>query len=115
MNLLAQIDNKVDILNNVGPEYKAFGNLSIGGLIGGFITLIMIVAAVVFFFMLVIGGLRWITSGGDKAQTEGARNQITAALVGLIIVFGAFAIASLVNTLFNINVFNFVLPTIVGK
>lgn len=115
MNLLAQVETEVNILNNVGDQYKAFGNLSLGALIGGFITVIMIVAAVVFFFMLVIGGLRWITSGGDKGQTEGARNQITAALVGLIIVFGAFAIASLVDSLFGINVFSFNLPQIVGE
>ena len=40
-------------------------------------------------------------SGGDKANTEAARNQITAALVGLVIVFAAWAILTLVDTFFG--------------
>ena len=74
-------------------------------IIGAALLLILIVAAVVFFFMLVIGGVRWILSGGDKAQTEAARNQITAALIGLVIVFAAWAIANLLEIFFGIDLF----------
>ncbi len=81
-------------------------------IIGGFINLAIVVAAIIFFFMLVIGGIRWITSGGDKAQTEAARSQITAALVGLVIVFAAWAIAQLIGNLFGFNIFKLTLPQI---
>lgn len=80
-------------------------NFTIPQLISGAIQLLMIAAAVIFFFMLVIGGIRWILSGGDKQQTEAARNQITAALVGLIIVFAAWAIVQLLSTFFGIDIF----------
>ncbi len=84
-------------------------------LISALITGALIIAAIVFFFMLLVGGIRWITSGGDKAQTEAARSQITAALVGLVIVFAAWAIAQLIGTFFGISIFtNLQLPT-VGK
>jgi len=53
---------------------------------------------------LVIGGIKWIASGGDKAQTESARNQITAALVGLVIVFAAWAILALIKVFFGIDI-----------
>lgn len=92
-------------------EFTGLQGITVGGIISGAITLVLIVAGVIFFFMLIIGGLRWILSGGDKAQTESARSQITAALVGLVIVFAAFAIATLVNSLFGINIMNFTLPT----
>lgn len=75
-----------------GGQFDAVQNLTAGGLIGGFIKMALVVAALVFFFILVIGGIRWIVSGGDKQQTENARGQITAALVGLVIVFAAWAI-----------------------
>lgn len=65
---------------------------------------ILAVAGLIFFFMLIIGGLRWILSGGDKGSTEQARGQITAALIGLIIVFSAWAIARLISAIFQINV-----------
>lgn len=67
------------------------------------ITLLVIVGGLVFFFMLLFGAIKWITSGGDKSQVEGARSQITNALIGLVILFSVWAIANLVETIFGIN------------
>ena len=95
-----------------GGDFAVLGGLTIGGIVAGLIRLILVIAALVFFFILVIGGIRWIASGGDKTQTEAARNQITAALVGLVIVFAAWAIVQLINTFFGINIFELSLPTV---
>lgn len=99
---------------NLRPEGGLAGgltNLTVGGIVTALIRLILVIAALAFFFILVIGGIRWIASGGDKAQTEAARNQITAALVGLVIVFAAWAIIQLINTFFGVNIFELSLPT----
>lgn len=90
-------------------------NFTIPALITASIQLLFVVAAIIFFFMLVIGGIKWILSGGDKAQTEGARNQITAALVGLVIVFAAWAIVQLLGTFFGITIFNGLTIPVVGR
>src|SRR3972149_6495798 len=68
---------------NLSPQgqWTNLGGLTIPGIIAGFITAVLIIAAVVFFFILVIGGIRWITSGGDKANTEAASGQIAAPSV----------------------------------
>jgi ABC-type multidrug transport system fused ATPase/permease subunit len=87
-----------------GSGFENLTTLSFADLISYAIQLILIVAAVLFFFLLVLGGIRWITSGGDKGQTEAARNQITAALVGLVIVFAAWAIVQLVETFFGVRI-----------
>lgn len=87
-----------------GGNFTNIEGLTITALVSGLVRLAIIVAAVVFFFWLVLGGIRWIMSGGDKAKTEEARSQITAALVGLVIVFSAWAIAQLINTLFGFNI-----------
>ena len=81
-------------------------DFTIPKLISTGIQLLFVIAAIIFFFMLVIGGIRWILSGGDKGQTEAARNQITAALVGLVIVFAAWAIVQLLGTFFGVEIFN---------
>lgn len=94
-----------------GGQFSQLGNLTVGGIISGAIRFVLVIAALVFFFILVIGGIKWIASGGDKAQTESARNQITAALVGLVIVFAAWAIVQLINTFFGVNIFELTLPT----
>lgn len=93
-------------------DFAKLGGLTVPGIVSGFIRLALVVAALVFFFILVIGGIRWIASGGDKAQTENARNQITAALVGLVIVFAAWAILALIRTFFGVDIFSLTLPTV---
>lgn len=80
-------------------------SITLTQIISAALLLILVVAAIIFFIMLVIGGVRWIISGGDKGQTEAARNQITAALIGLVIVFAAWAIANLIEIFFGINLF----------
>jgi TRAP-type C4-dicarboxylate transport system permease small subunit len=92
-------------------QFSALGNLTVPSIVSGLIRLTVVIAAIVFFFILVIGGIRWIASGGDKAQTEAARSQITSALVGLVIVFAAWAIVQLINVFFHVNIFSLSIPT----
>ena len=66
------------------------------------ISLILIVAGLVAFVYLLLGGIKWITSGGDKGQVEAARNQIIQALIGLIVVFAAWGIIVLFQKLTGI-------------
>ena len=99
--LLAQVDINLGVPTNSG--FENLTDVSIGALISSAIQLVLVLAAIIFFFILVIGGIKWITSGGDKGQTEAARNQITAALVGLVIVFAAWAIIQLIGGFFGVN------------
>lgn len=107
-NLLAQQEIN---LNDLGEDFADITTLRFENIVSGFIQLILVVAGLAFFFILVIGGVKWILSGGDKAQTEGARNQITAALVGLVIVFSAWAIAQLIYAFFGVDILNLTLPS----
>lgn len=98
-------------LQDIGTNFSGLKNLTVPAIVSGFIRMALVIAAIVFFFILVIGGIKWIASGGDKAQTESARNQITAALVGLVIVFAAWAIIALIQTFFGINIFQLTIPS----
>ena len=94
-----------------GPGFEGLLNITLVSILQGAIRLVLIVAAIVFFFVLVIGGIQWITSGGDKAGTEAARKRITNALIGLAIVFAAWAIIALIQALFDVNILNLQIPT----
>lgn len=112
-NLIAANSDKTLELKSSGGDFSGLTTLNLPNIISAFIKLSMVVAALIFFFMLIIGGIRWIASGGDKGQTEAARNQITAALVGLVIVFAAWAIVNLISVFFpGINIFTLSIPTI---
>jgi hypothetical protein len=95
-------------------QFENLRNVTFASFVRAAIVLVLVVAAIIFFFMLVFGGIKWITSGGDKGQTEAARNQITAALIGLVIVFSAWAILQIVGTFFQIDLFNLNLMNAVG-
>ncbi len=99
-------------INNVDDSFSKLKDVSISGMISGAINIVLIVVTVVFFFILVIGGLKWITSGGDEKKVAAARAQITNALIGLAIVFAAWAILALIKTLFGVDIggTNFGLP-----
>lgn len=90
---------------NLNP--KGFGSdltsLSVPGIVSGAISLAILLVALVFFFILILGGLKWVMSGGDQKNVESARNQITNALIGLAIVFAAFAIMKLIEIIFGIS------------
>lgn len=102
-------EDKIDI--SPKNEFANLANISMASLISGGIRLVLVVAAVVFFFILVIGGIQWIVSGGDKTGVETARKRITNALIGLAIVFVAWAIVTLIYTLFGVNIFSLEIPT----
>lgn len=102
---------------NIMPQgqFSNLGQVTIASIVSALVILVLIVAALVFFFMLVIGGVRYITSGGDKGQTEAARGQITAALIGLVIVFAAWAIINLINIFFDINILSLNIQSAVNQ
>lgn len=83
------------------------GNIKIGDvgqLISALVGTLLIIAALLAFFFLILGGIQWITSGGDKAGMEAARNKITHAIVGLIIVGAAWAIMILVQNFLGVSI-----------
>src|SRR3989344_1468338 len=77
---------------------------NLGSLISSIVALLLIVSALAAFLYLVMGGIRWITSGGDKAAVDSARNQIQAALLGLFIVFAAWAFMIVLEQFFGVSV-----------
>lgn len=46
--------------------------------------------------MIIVGGIRWLTSGGNEEQVELAKKTISAALIGMVIVLLAWAIVTYV-------------------
>lgn len=67
------------------------------------IQFILVVAVILAFVFLVIGGIKWILSGGDKGGTEAAKGTITAALIGLVIVFVAWMLLNVIGNFFGVD------------
>ena len=80
-------------------------------LITSLIALLLIIALLASLFYLLLGGIQWITSGGDKAGVEAAQKKIQAALIGLIIVFSVWALFRLVGTFLGVNLETLSIPS----
>jgi hypothetical protein len=104
----------IDLGPPAGAGLEGLAKISIANMVPVVIQVALIVAAVVALIFLIIGGIKWITSGGDKTAVEGARNTITAALIGLVIVFAAWAIIKLIETFFGTSILTegLTIPTI---
>lgn len=110
----AEVNNPIDAC----PDDKSFkvlcdlGAGNFGAILGPLITLIFVIAILISLGFLIFGGIRWITSGGDKGGVEGARNIIVAALVGLVIVFLSYFVLNLILQFFfeGVSLSNLPLP-----
>ena len=98
-------------LKPTGTTWDTLGTLTLPVIATTLIRLVLVIVALIAFGFLIVGGVKWITSGGDKEATAGAQKTITAALVGLLIVFAAWAIAQLVSVFFGVDILT---PTFVG-
>ena len=100
--------------NKIVPEETLGKITDIVAIIRAVVQFILVVAFVLAFIMLLIGGIRWITAGGDEKGVAGARNMITAALIGLVIVLVAYAIILLVETFFGVSIISggITIPTV---
>lgn len=76
-------------------------------LLPNLVSLALLIAGVVFLAIMIVGGITWITSGGDKQAIESARSRITNALIGIVIVLSIFAIVKIIEIFFGISLLAF--------
>jgi len=98
------------IINNPALSNRIAGLTSeefISRLLSVVLGLAFIIGSLAFFFIFIIGGIEWITSGGDKVKVDDAKRKLTNALVGLILLFSIFAIANLIDRVFGVNITSF--------
>ena len=62
------------------------GTTKVNNIIKTVIDLFSLVVGVVAVIMIIIGGLKYITSGGDSGNITGAKNTILYAVIGLVVV-----------------------------
>lgn len=86
----------------------------IGSLIGNAINLIFVAAAILALIFLIIGGVKWLTSQGEKEGVTKARETIVAAVVGLVIVFLSYIIINfLLNLFVGVNLASLSFPSLI--
>ncbi len=94
-------DVKIDPIDT-GKGYAT----NFGTMFSSILNVVMLVAAILVFAYMIWGGVEWITSGGDKSKAESARNKLTAAIIGLVIIAASYAVVTLVVQFLGFKDFN---------
>jgi hypothetical protein len=102
---IAYADTSISSFDSSGIPFTDLGKL-----LSNVLALLFFFAGLLAFIFIIIGGIQWITAGGDAKAASAARDRITAAVVGLLVVVAAFAITLILNAVFGINLFNFRFP-----
>ena len=75
-----------------------FGN---AGIFTSITNVLLFVIGAVAVIMIIIGGLRYVTSGGNSASISAAKNTILYAIIGIIVALLAYAIIHFVINSFS--------------
>ena len=90
---IGTISEGADSARGAQQPNNLFGDAGIFSQISSVLLFIVGAIAVI---MIVIGGLRYVISGGDSAQVQSAKNTILYALVGIIVAILAYAAVNFV-------------------
>lgn len=84
-------------------DYPPFGGFDLNEdqdlnqLIAWFYYFIVAIAGLSAFVMLVWGGVQWLTSAGNPTKITEAKDRMTSALLGLLIILGSWLILQVIN------------------
>lgn len=84
-----QIQNGVNQISN-GPS----GDLTLS--VKNVVNVLLFALGMIAVIMIVIGGFRYVLSGGDSSSITAAKNTIFYAVIGLVVAILAFAIVNFV-------------------
>ncbi|KKT67474.1 MAG: hypothetical protein UX25_C0022G0009 [Candidatus Woesebacteria bacterium GW2011_GWC2_45_9] len=98
---LAQIN--FERVQNIGLPNFRFKDLFIGDVLTSFIPYLFVAAGVLLLLYLVYGGLGLMLSRGDPKGVQSAKDKITGALVGFIIVFVSYWLVQIVGKILGIT------------
>ena len=90
-------------------QIQTIDSLSLQKIVSWAITLTLSVAVLLTLVFLLVGGLKWIMSQGDKKQLEGAQKTIQYAIIGLVVILLSFFIINFIGLLFGVNLLSVIL------
>lgn len=92
------VEGGIDAAKGADQPEDLFG---MGGTLSTVSNVLLFIVGAVAVIMIVIGGLRYVTSGGDSTNVSAAKNTILYALVGVIVALLAYAAVRFVVSSFT--------------
>lgn len=90
---VAGVDNGAAAARGQGQPLDLFG---VGGTFSTITNVLLFIIGAVAVIMIVIGGMRYVLSGGDSSQITAAKNTILYAIIGIVVAILAYAAVNFV-------------------
>jgi hypothetical protein len=74
------------------------------------LNLVIPLLGIALFVLVVVGGFQYMTAGGDPKQAEKARQTITSAIIGLVVVVGVWFVFQILSTITGLDLLDFAIP-----
>ncbi len=100
--------NKIAV--DIGTSFSGSTGLKeltdVGTLVSSITSNAVVLAGIIFLFLLIFGGIGIISGAGSENPEQVAKGKqaVTAAIIGFILVFGAYWIVQLVGRVTGINI-----------
>ncbi|HUO61868.1 MAG TPA: hypothetical protein VMT96_00245 [Candidatus Bathyarchaeia archaeon] len=86
-----------------GDAASLFGDGGQGGIFRTITNVLLFLIGAISVIMLIIGGIRYVVSGGDSTAVQNAKNTILYAIVGVVVAILAYAVVNFVINSFTSN------------
>jgi len=100
----------IQINTNLPGKGATTGQNAVGGFIQNFYTFALLISGILAFGAIVWGGIRYATGRGNSSSESEGKSWITNALIGLLLLAGAWIILQTINP----NILNLTLPALPG-
>lgn len=84
-----------------GDAASLFGEGGQGGIFRTITNVLLFLIGAISVIMLIVGGIRYVVSGGDSTAVQNAKNTILYAIVGVVVAILAYAVVNFVITSFS--------------
>ena len=92
-NAFTDIGPLEKVAGNDGAGYETSAENTVERMISKVITTALTFVGVVFLILAIYAGYNWMTAQGDEEKVTKAKDTLTAAIIGLVIVIAAYAIS----------------------
>lgn len=96
-NLFFPLAHAVTISTAIPGSAPMDANSTPGTFVANFYNFALVIAGILAFGVIVYGGIRYMTSAGNPSATGDAKEWVEAALLGLLLLAGAYFILKVVN------------------
>jgi len=101
MKQLALSINGTPIPSISGIPSGGFGDKGID-VIQAAISILFVLGIILALVFVIVAGIQWVMSGGDKQKIQTARNRLMYSIIGLIVIFiSLFIVQTIIALLFK--------------